>query len=892
MSERRSARADQRLENGFRRGEAAAKCAAELEAPAGVYVLDLERAARAVGAEVSQWVPLPHGAAGGTPGLAPLATRIVQLDESGCLATEELRATIAPIIGSLPEDEDWPRVSLEEYPLVSAVVTTAGARGTLPRCINSILASDYEQLEVVVVDNRPQTTSAHALLGPELAWDARVRFAHEPRAGLSYARNAGLELARGEIVAFTDDDVVVDARWLKAISNAFAAGADCVTGLVLPLAIETSAQSLFEQFAGFCKGFERRTFDRETNGQDRLFPYAAGAVGTGANMALPRSLALAVGGFDVRLGAGTPTSGGEDLDMYIRLLSSGRKIVYEPAALVLHDHPSENRGVRRRAFNYGIGLTAMLTARLLAGPRLPLLRKVPAGVMHVLDPDSRKNAAKGEGYPPALTALERLGMLIGPIAYVRSVYRSRRSARTSPLAGENGFVPSAVGVIDLDRPLPNVKLGRREDGNRYGSLVALVRLHGDPLGTIEVPASVDRVTSDTLAAAIWSALGAQLESHGRAHGCLEPGALSSHALAAGLPSPDDRPPHDVGAKLPMVSVIVPTAGRPERIEACLASLRALQYGGPCELIVVDNAPQDGRTHAVVEACARADDRVRYFAEPLPGSSVARNRGIREAAGEILAFTDDDVRLDAQWLKWMVQPFLGDERVGVVTGLVLPARFDTAGQRWFEELYGFAKGYEPQVYDNDVNRADDRAFYPYWGGVFGSGNSMAFRSSVLRAIGGFDPALGAGSPALAGADIESFSHAVLAGSRLVYEPRAVCWHDHRAAGAALSRQVYSYSVGFTAILTKWLPRDPRLLVGVARQLALSLRGAPTGHAGASGMPRALSSFRRQLQMSSGRGMLWLQLRGYLLGPLMYVRSLLWARKLGLREVLAREGTRDG
>ena len=115
-------------------------------------------------------------------------------------------------------------------PSISVVVTTCAGSPSLVRCIRSILACDYKDVEVIVVDNRPRRSTASAVLAEHFARDARVRYAPEARRGLSYARNAGLELAEGEIVAFTDDDVVVDGGWLRAIAHAFAPAIGCVTG--------------------------------------------------------------------------------------------------------------------------------------------------------------------------------------------------------------------------------------------------------------------------------------------------------------------------------------------------------------------------------------------------------------------------------------------------------------------------------------------------------------------------------------------------------------------------------------------------------------------------------------------------------------------------------------
>ena len=90
-----------------------------------------------------------------------------------------------------------------------------------------------------------------------------------------------------------------------------------------------------------------------------------------------------------------------------------------------------------------------------------------------------------------------------------------------------------------------------------------------------------------------------------------------------------------------MTVIVPTAGRPERVAPCVESLAAMAYPG-FEILIVDNSPSDGRTREQVQACIARGLPVRYAAERMPGSSVARNRGMRESSSDILAFTDDDV----------------------------------------------------------------------------------------------------------------------------------------------------------------------------------------------------------------------------------------------------------
>jgi hypothetical protein len=149
--------------------------------------------------------------------------------------------------------------------------------------------------------------------------------------------------------------------------------------------------------------------------------------------------------------------------------------------------------------------------------------------------------------------------------------------------------------------------------------------------------------------------------------------------------------------------------------------------------------------------------------------------------------------------------------------------------------------------------------------------MAFRTAELAAAGGFDPALGAGSLALAGADIEAFSAAILRGGRLVYEPRALCWHEHRRDDGALKRQLFNYGVGFTAILTKYLLNDRRFLRALGRSVPLAVRRRRGGgeETAAASLPGEYASLVRS---------------GMLRGPRLYVKSRRWARRLRLDEAI--------
>lgn len=305
---------------------------------------------------------------------------------------------------------------------VSVVVTTCHASPDLLRTLESIEAQSVAPHEVIVVDNRPTTSGIAAMFGEEPRDD--VRLVQAPQPGLSRARNAGWAAATGDVVAFTDDDVVADRRWVEALERAFVdPDVACVTGLVLPWELETRAQALFEQFGGFGKGFARRKFDLSANRHPHpLYPYTAGVFGTGANSAFRANLLKLVGGFDTHLGAGTPARGGEDLDIHLTLVQQGYLIVYEPAALIRHRHHADFEDLRRQVFSYGVGLSAMLTKRWLGSPaeRRQMNAKLGRGLRYLLSPQSPKNAQKDERYPTVLTLSELAGIAYGPLAYLRS----------------------------------------------------------------------------------------------------------------------------------------------------------------------------------------------------------------------------------------------------------------------------------------------------------------------------------------------------------------------------------------------------------------------------------------------------------------------------------------
>jgi glycosyltransferase involved in cell wall biosynthesis len=380
---------------------------------------------------------------------------------------------------------------------------------------------------------------------------------------------------------------------------------------------------------------------------------------------------------------------------------------------------------------------------------------------------------------------------------------------------------TAVGLVDLEASsgiTPPAMAGSTDARDQ----LVLVRLHGQPVAAAHLDSPVGEETRAEIFAAAWRDGQAEILSHINRCQCLAvptgPENLEAILDDADGTCPELTPPRPVGA----AAVILCTVGRVDALTRCLETLARLRCDD-CEVIVVDNRPSESQTRELVDGID-SQIPIRYVAEPRPGLSIARNTGVAAAANATyVAFTDDDVVVDESWLAWLLAPFERPD-VEVVTGLVMPLRLDTAAQKRFELYSGFGKGVDGDSYGLHDRRNENRFrfLYPYWGGGFGSGNSMAFRRDALLAIGSFDPALGAGTVTGGGEDIAAFSDIIVGGGRLVYEPRSICWHEHRADEAGLQAQVRNYGVGLTAVFWRHLWRDWRFSVTVLRSLPVMAR----------------------------------------------------------------------
>ena len=324
---------------------------------------------------------------------------------------------------------------LTEAPFVSVIVPTHDRPEQLAKCLHSLLTLEYPQYEIIVVDNAPNTNDTAELV-QKLAKDSHiVRYVIEDNPGRSWARNRGITAAKGEILAFADDDVVVDTYWLAELVRSFglAENVVCVTGLVLPMELDTPAQVWFEEYGGFNKGYVQRIFKhakKERYPDMPLFPYMPGRLGTGASMAFTAKFLHKVNGFDPAFGGSGKSINGQDIALFLKVLLDGHTLIYQPRALLYHLHRRRYDALCKQIYHYGISIGGLLTKTIVERPLrlLGIMAKMPYGLFFVLSSQSSKNSKRSKNYPQELVILERKGMLYGPIAYLRS----RREVHTLP----------------------------------------------------------------------------------------------------------------------------------------------------------------------------------------------------------------------------------------------------------------------------------------------------------------------------------------------------------------------------------------------------------------------------------------------------------------------------
>lgn len=299
---------------------------------------------------------------------------------------------------------------------VSAIVPTRDRPAHALACAKAILAND-RLLELLVVDQSDSDETQQALRGIS---DPRLRYLRTPTRGVGWARNLGIELSHGEVIAFTDDDCRVATNWIAQLAAIFD-GEPAVSVVCGRVRVPADLQPL-----GFAESFQPH--HREWMGR---YPGFGRDWGITANLSVRRQAIVQVGCFDVLLGAGSPLRSGGEPDFLFRALRSGAKVIN--AIEVQVDHlgvRAPGRESSRLMRGYGMGTGAALFKHVRLGDRDAMrvyAQFIRANAARVL-----KNLLHGKG-PEGLGYLA--AFLYGSLASFR--YRIDRRERMFVSRGED-----------------------------------------------------------------------------------------------------------------------------------------------------------------------------------------------------------------------------------------------------------------------------------------------------------------------------------------------------------------------------------------------------------------------------------------------------------------------
>ena len=701
----------------------------------------------------------------------------------------------------------------EQPPALSVVIPTHNRCARLKETLAALTRQTMPASSFEVIVAMDATTDGTDAMLRSTAWPFALRSVIPEGRGAAAARNVGARATHGQRLVFLDDDILVDEGFLAAHHATSPADADLVIiGHSAPM---VARRGWFEE--GLLDWWERLFANMGTPGY--RFGYTDLLSG---NFSVDARLFALIGGFD----EGFPCR--EDYELGQRLIEAGARFTFSPAGRGLHHDDSDlARSLRRSeaegdadariATKHPLLFHRVMVARLNApfvstailrhvvfrsrpvGDASRFLALRMMGVLHwagLRGPwESLHRAVRlynyyrgAASYLGGTKALANLAEQAGPYhaAMEAAVFtdaahpplperlalwegdRGRIGAAFHPPArppSNADFEPVSVGELDLSswslHPPP-------EELTAPARL--LVRDGAQPLGWLHLP--------------LW-------RFHDDRRKTIRAALSGNHVLQASLVRyrslPEPAPP---AARLPSITVVICTRDRTDNLRRCLAAVRQLRYHR-FQILVVDNAPASDATQRLVSELPD----VSYVREERPGLDWARNRGIMEARTDIVAFSDDDTRVDPYWLEAIGRAFAADG-VMAVTGLVTPMKLDTPARRYFEDIYGgMGKGFVPSWTRRD-QRGPRRMF---WASGCGVGANMAFRRALFASIGPFDPALDVGTPTRGGGDIEMFHRVLAKGHMLVYEPSAIVWHEHRSDFPALARQLADNGSGFMAYL---------------------------------------------------------------------------------------------
>ena len=496
----------------------------------------------------------------------------------------------------------------------------------LCQAVSSVQAQRRPVDEIIVVIDHNDALLDRA----RVAFSSATVLANASSQGLSGARNTGIDASTGDIVCFLDDDAAAEEDWSTHLLAPYDdRGVLGVGGAATPT-WETAEPAWWPGEFGWVVGCSYRGQPTTTSPVRNLM---------GCNMSLRRTVLAAVGGFDTGLGRqGDNQLGCEETELCIRAgqLFPDGVFLHEPAAVVHHHVPGQRaswRYFRDRCRAEGIskaGVARRVGRSAALASETGYVRQVlPTGVLTNL----------GRSLHGDLAGVARAGAIVAGLGLTATGFLSarwapRRQSAQIPAIPETAHAePVLPLVIDLAAPLPAIDPSRGDEPP-YERALCLVTVGGRPVGKVQLALDEAVLAPELVGARLRQGLGPAVD-------------LSS---AGGGPSA--HPPADA-------TVVIATRERPERLAECLRSVFAGDLQ-PERVVVVDNAPTTTRTAELVAELSATEPRLRYVREDRPGLARAHNAALPHVLTPIVAFTDDDVLVDARWLARLVDAFADDD----------------------------------------------------------------------------------------------------------------------------------------------------------------------------------------------------------------------------------------
>jgi GT2 family glycosyltransferase len=251
---------------------------------------------------------------------------------------------------------------------VSVVICTRNRPDTLGQALESVAECEYPSFDIHIMDQSTDDKSQKVVeeLAARFAYKLKINYHHLEKAGLSRAYNLGIAASAGEIVACTDDDVVVPKDWVAQVAKAFAG--DKQAGLLYGQVLIPESLQEAERNGLVVPSLPIPKYERLIKGETRYKVF-----GMGANYALRRSILDRVGPFDEALGGGGPLRSSQDFDFAYRVYRAGYAVILVPEVKVDHygSRTAEQWPATMKA--YGVGDGAFYSKHIRCGDPLAMM---------------------------------------------------------------------------------------------------------------------------------------------------------------------------------------------------------------------------------------------------------------------------------------------------------------------------------------------------------------------------------------------------------------------------------------------------------------------------------------------------------------------------------------